>query len=139
MGYDGRAEVIDTTNDISVIVGFVDYDFLEQKANSAIYNAAAVIQDKNLKKIIHKTLLPSYDVFDEDRYFSPTRNHEIIELNIKKSIYKIGLEICEDMWDEDYPTKVTKILAHKGAQFIINISAHLLTLSLFLAFFCSCE
>lgn len=104
-------------NDMHVVVGFVDY------INGKLYNGAAIL---NNKKVIHKrykTLLPNYDVFDEVRYFTPAKENLPVELEIKGEKFKTGIEICEDLWDRNYNTKVTDILYSKGAQFVINISA----------------
>lgn len=65
-----------------------------------LYNSAFVLQDGSITKVIHKTLLPTYDVFDEYRYFEPNKVFEIIEI---KGV-KIALTICEDLWNmEDDP------------------------------------
>lgn len=113
-------KIIKETKGISAIVGFIDYhpkrksrDGKEEK-----YNAAAFIQDGKLKGVQYKTLLPTYDVFDEHRYFTPATTHASFSLKGKK----VRIQICEDLWDEHYKKKVTDILA-KDADFIINISA----------------
>ena len=99
------------------IVGFVDF-----KMND-LYNAAAVFKQNKLIGIIHKSLLPTYDVFDEDRYFKPAEKISPISVKINDKIVKLGIEICEDLWDSNYDLKVTDILVKKGAQLIVNISA----------------
>jgi len=83
------------------------------------YNSAALISNRDLVGMQHKTLLPTYDVFDEARYFHPARENNVFGIGD----LKFGLEICEDLWDEDYDKKVTKILKEKGAQLIFNINA----------------
>ncbi len=110
-------KIIENTENITVIVGFVD-----KNSNNKLrigYNAAALISNNKLLGIQHKTLLPTYDVFDEARYFYPARENNIYEING----IKIGIQICEDLWDDDYDKKVTKILANKNAELIFNISA----------------
>ncbi|MEM2112103.1 MAG: nitrilase-related carbon-nitrogen hydrolase, partial [Candidatus Bathyarchaeia archaeon] len=108
-------------NSVSIagVVGFVDYK------RGSLYNAAAVFNGSRIVKIVYKTLLPTYDVFDEARYFKPALVNEIkpvlIDLNTVK--FKLGVEICEDLWDKKYDVKVTDLLANRGAQLIINISA----------------
>ncbi len=102
---------------IYAIVGFVDYD------NANKYNSAALLGDGKILGVTHKTHLPTYDVFDEDRYFTPSDTIEPIEVKIDGNLIKIGLEICEDLWDENYKIKVTKKLVEKGANIIINLSA----------------
>ncbi len=99
------------------IVGFVDYE------DEILYNAAAVFKGNKLTAVVHKTLLPTYDVFDEARYFKPSKAINPVKVNIHGEEIAIGVEICEDLWDERHPVKVTDILAVKGADFIINLSA----------------
>jgi NAD+ synthase (glutamine-hydrolysing) len=60
-----------------------------------LFNSAYFIADGEVKKIIHKTLLPTYDVFDENRYFEPNNSFEIVEYKGKK----IAVTICEDLWN----------------------------------------
>jgi len=108
------------TDEILVIVGFIDFD-----EEWRLYNSAALLQDHKVMAVIHKTLLPTYDVFDEARYFHPNSRDAIGPLSIKvgKASIKVGIEICEDLWDHEYETKVTDILVERGAQLVINISA----------------
>jgi NAD+ synthase (glutamine-hydrolysing) len=72
----------------------------ESDTGKRLFNAAYFIANKKVEKIVKKTLLPNYDVFDEYRYFEPNRIFEIIEF---KS-HKIALTICEDLWDEQDET-----------------------------------
>lgn len=72
----------------------------ESDTGKRLFNAAYFIANKKVEKIIKKTLLPNYDIFDEYRYFEPNRIFEIIEF---KS-HKIALTICEDLWDEQDET-----------------------------------
>ncbi len=60
-----------------------------------LFNAAYFLADKQIKQVIHKTCLPTYDVFDEDRYFEPAHEWNIIEYNGKK----LAVTICEDIWN----------------------------------------
>lgn len=106
--------------DIIVILGFIDYD---SKGN--VYNAAAIYEYGILKKKVYKTLLPTYDVFDEERYFKAGSKEAIepVEIKINNGFLKLGVEICEDLWDENYDIKVTDLLVKKGAELVVNISA----------------
>ena len=101
------------------VVGFVDY------RGKDLFNAAAVFKDNKLKGVVYKTLLPTYDVFDEDRYFKPSMEKDIapISILINGKLVKVGVEICEDLWDSSYEVKVTDLLAARGAELIVNISA----------------
>jgi NAD+ synthase (glutamine-hydrolysing) len=112
-------KVIEKTAGITCIVGFVDFK------DENLFNAAAVFQGHNLAGVVYKTLLPTYDVFDEDRYFTPNNEEDIkpVEVLINGRKLKLGVEICEDLWDQEYRIKVTDILVERGAQLIVNISA----------------
>ncbi len=62
-----------------------------------LFNSAYFLEDGKIKQVIHKTLLPTYDVFDEYRYFEPNKKFETIEVNG----IPIALTICEDLWNEE--------------------------------------
>ena len=113
-------EIISNNVDIVGIVGFVDYD---DEGN--LYNAAAIFEGDRIVGIRYKALLPTYDVFDEDRYFKPAKEEQIqpVEVKINGENVKLGVEICEDLWDQEYETKVTDLLAEKGANLIHSTSA----------------
>ena len=112
--------IIKANAGIAAIIGFVDSD----NAGN-LYNAAAVFEGKKLAGVVHKTLLPTYDVFDEDRYFKPAKRLEVkpVKLDLNGQKIKIGVEICEDLWDERYDIKVTDLLVERGAKVIVNISS----------------
>ena len=102
---------------IPMIIGFV------RKENDRLYNSAALCQDGKIKETYDKILLPTYDVFDEDRYFENGKNPGIWEILIDGKKVKLGIQICEDLWDREYDTKVSKLQKDNGADLIINISA----------------
>ncbi len=108
----------DNSVDVAGVVGFVDY------RGKALFNAAAVFNGSRLVGVTHKALLPTYDVFDEDRYFKPALEEEIapVSLVIDGKEVRLGVEICEDLWDGEYDVKVTALLARRGADLIVNIS-----------------
>lgn len=108
------------SNGIVLVTGFVDFD-----KNGDLFNAAAVFHDGKLLRVVRKTLLPTYDVFDEERYFEPGAVDAIqpVQIRVDASSISLGVEICEDLWDHDYDTKVTDILRSRGADLIINISS----------------
>jgi len=89
-------------------------------------NSAAVLQDGKIVWRTHKSLLPTYDVFDEDRYFEPAKSVAPFEFNGRK----LGITICEDIWnDEDFwPDRLyrrdpVRELIAQGAEIILNLSA----------------
>ena len=104
---------------IAGIIGFVNCKGKDK------YNAAAVFVGNRLVGVVHKALLPTYDVFDEDRYFKRAREKEIkpVSVTLGRKKIRLGVEICEDLWDKNYDLKVTDLLMQKGAGVIINISA----------------
>jgi len=107
------------TVDIVAVVGFVAYK------GKDLYNAAVVFQKNKLVRVVYKTLLPTYDVFDEDRYFKATKGNEIqpVPVMIAGKKVRLGVEICEDLWDTDYEVKVTDLLVERGAELVVNVSA----------------
>jgi NAD+ synthase (glutamine-hydrolysing) len=109
-------------NDAEIVgvVGFVDFD---DAGN--LYNAAAIFKGDETVGTAYKTLLPTYDVFDEDRYFKPAKEKNIrpVKVEIGGEEVNLGVEICEDLWDQEYEIKVTDLLAERGANLIVNVSA----------------
>lgn len=104
-------EIVASAAGLVAVVGFVDAD------GSDIYNAAAVISQGKLVDIYHKTFLPNYGVFDEERYFQSGVRCPVLTLGAAR----IGVNICEDIW---YPGGPTKAQALAGdAHLIINISS----------------
>ena len=91
-----------------------------------LFNSAVLLNHGVAGPVFHKTLLPTYDVFDEDRYFEPASGPQILEWNGTR----LGISICEDVWnDRDfwqrrrYHQDPIEVLAEAGAQAIINLSA----------------
>jgi NAD+ synthase/NAD+ synthase (glutamine-hydrolysing) len=91
-----------------------------------LFNAAALISKGKTGPIFHKKLLPTYDVFDEERYFEPGSGPQVLDLEG----LKIGVSICEDVWnDKDfwqrprYHTDPIELACQAGAQCLVNLSA----------------
>ena len=91
-----------------------------------LFNSAALLKEGAVGPAFHKTLLPTYDVFDEDRYFEPAPEPGILEIQG----CRLGISICEDVWnDRDfwqrrrYHQDPIEALAERGAQAIVNLSA----------------
>ena len=91
--------------------------------DNKLYNCAFICEKGEIVSHYKKRLLPTYDVFDEDRYFSPGNEHCIVEVLINGKNTKLGLQICEDLWDKNYSCDLAKELKEFGAEMIINISA----------------
>jgi len=102
--------IIEASQGITAIVGFVDLD-------DDIYNAAAVIHNQALLGIQRKVYLPNYGVFDENRYFQAAGETQPI-YQIGEVVF--GVNICEDIW---YPDGPMVVQALSGADLIINVSA----------------
>jgi hypothetical protein len=75
-----------------------------------LQNVALVMTEGGIVGRQAKTLLPMYDVFHEPRYFTPAAAAEPVTIKGRK----VGIQICEDMWDADYGRKVTKELVRAG-------------------------
>ena len=101
----------------SVIVGTI-----RQEGNK-LFNTGAILQYGAVIAYRDKMHLPTYDVFDEERYFTSAESIKPVELDINGREYKLGLQICEDLWDEEYDIKVSRELCEQGAEILINISA----------------
>src|SRR5437868_4839834 len=61
-----------------------------------LFNSAVLLEKGSTGPVFHKTLLPTYDVFDEDRYFEPAEAPQIIE----RGGWRLGISICEDVWND---------------------------------------
>ncbi|WP_455367878.1 NAD+ synthase [[Eubacterium] cellulosolvens] len=105
------------TKNIVAVVGFVE------RVKEKLFNAAAIINDGNLIEVVHKRKLPTYDVFDEARYFTPSDEVNPISIRTHNESVCLGVEICEDLWDDNLNGNVTKELVQKGAELIIVINA----------------
>jgi NAD+ synthase/NAD+ synthase (glutamine-hydrolysing) len=91
-----------------------------------LFNSAVLLQGGAIGHAFHKTLLPTYDVFDEDRYFEPAVEPGILDLGGRR----LGISICEDVWnDRDfwqrrrYHHDPVEDLVGRGAEAIVNLSA----------------
>jgi NAD+ synthetase len=117
-------EIAVATRGISAIVGFVDVDASRLNDHGTVrkYNAAALVRDGRVLQRAHKSLLPSYRYFDDKRFFSPGETRDAVAL-APGSTMKIGVSICEDLWDDYYDVKPIAELASQGARLIVNINA----------------
>jgi NAD+ synthase (glutamine-hydrolysing) len=91
--YKAVEEIKEHADTIAVIVGAPDRNLV--KEGKDLFNAAYFLFNKTIQSITHKTLLPTYDIFDEYRYFEPAYEWNVIEFKGKK----IALTICEDIWN----------------------------------------
>ncbi len=115
-------KICDEARDISVIVGSPSRN--PRVEGKDLFNSAYYIENGKVKQVVHKALLPTYDVFDEYRYFEPNRNFEVMKWKGKK----IATSVCEDIWNVGnenplYTTCPIDELMAKKPHFIVNISA----------------
>ena len=109
---------------LPTLVGFVDRQLVD--GQTRLFNAAAYIDRGAVQEVIHKSLLPTYDVFDESRYFTPAKTRRLLDI----AGTKVGVSICEDIWNDAdywdqlrYPIDPIEELAGLGAEMLINLSA----------------
>ena len=110
---------------ITAIVGFIDFDLSARNESGAIrkFNAAAVVRDGRVLQRAHKTLLPSYRYFDDKRFFAPGTVREPVAVPSRGGTVRLGVSICEDLWDEFYDVKPLAELVSKGADVLLNLNA----------------
>ena len=123
----GALDVLKQVNGISMVVGYPQQESAEKNnlahtnqdqkigVSPARYNAAAVISDGKILGVYQKQHLPNYSVFDERRYFSTGSQHVILEIKGQK----VGLLICEDIWQEQPIAQLKKL----GADLAVVLNA----------------
>lgn len=109
---------------IAIIVGFADKNPTSE--GKPLFNAAALLEEGEIASVHYKSLLPTYDVFDEGRYFEPAAGN----MPIKIGNLRTAITICEDLWTDEVcgPRKLyyhdpIEALARKRIHLLINISA----------------
>src|SRR6266487_4031574 len=106
----------------ALLVGFVDRN---EGNGKPFRNAAALLERGKPIRKTYKSLLPTYDVFDEERYFQPASHIEPFDVHGRK----IGVTICEDIWTEHYlprplyDCEPVRSLVEQGAEIIVNLSS----------------
>ncbi len=107
--------------DVAAIVGAPSRNHTGK--GKPLFNSAWFLSNGKVTKLIHKTLLPNYDIFDEYRYFEPNKSFDLVEYQGKR----IALTICEDLWNVDenplYYVDPMAELARMNPDLIINIAA----------------
>ncbi len=121
---DKLKEIVAASQGITVVVGTVRKNPTGREKD--LFNTAAVISDGELLGFQDKILLPTYDVFDERRYFEPGEKAQIWMLGGKK----VGITICEDIWEHadrllysDYKKDPVQELSSFNPDFVLNLSA----------------
>jgi len=123
-GLDCLELLAQTIGPVPLITGYVERS--PHRPGRALSNAAAVIQDGRVTQRIRKSLLPTYDVFDEDRYFEPAMETAPVEIAGRK----MAITICEDIWNDAdfwperrYRCDPVHDLVAAGAEIVVNLSA----------------
>lgn len=110
--------------EVPLVVGYVDHN-QKHGPGKPFRNAAAFLVNGEIKSRVFKTLLPTYDIFDERRYFEPSEQCQPVEWNGRR----IGITICEDVWTEDflhrplYKRDPVSELREMDVEVILNLSA----------------
>ncbi len=102
--------------DITCIIGAPSFNPNDE--GKALHNSAYVLSKGTIQNVIHKSLLPTYDIFDEYRYFEPNQIFTCIDIKGKK----VALTICEDLWNIDEQ----KLYVHSPMEFLIKESPDLM-------------
>src|SRR5688572_4336278 len=113
---------------IDAIVGYADRN--AAPVGRPLHNAVALLRDGQIFSRHYKTLLPTYDVFDESRYFEPGQQEDNQANLIQVGGTFVGLSICEDLWNDErlidrrlYHDNPLAKLSARGSQVLINASA----------------
>lgn len=126
-----RDAVAKAANDLALITGktallFGSITEDDDLIGTDIHNSALLCFEGKIQFVQHKTLIPNYDVFDEMRYFDPSKEVNVFEFREEK----LGISICEDIWNDAdywyrrrYTRDPVKELMEKGATILLNISA----------------
>ena len=114
-------EIARHCTNIAAVIGLPTYNPGDK--GKPLHNSAAFIADGQVQQLIHKSLLPNYDIFDEYRYFEPNKSFQLVEFKGKK----IALTICEDVWNVQdnplYTINPMDELKKLHPDLIINIAA----------------
>ncbi|MDX2213532.1 MAG: NAD+ synthase [Oculatellaceae cyanobacterium bins.114] len=117
---------------LAVLVGIVTPNTRSlQQGGKPLFNSTALLDGGQVQQIFHKRLLPTYDVFDEHRYFEPGQETNWFILQDETgATLKVGVTICEDLWNDEqfwgkrqYPINPLEALAEEKVDLIVNLSA----------------
>jgi NAD+ synthase (glutamine-hydrolysing) len=122
------SEIAEHCVGIAAIVGAPCYN--PNPTGKIIFNSAYLLNNGQIESIHHKALLPTYDIFEEYRYFEPNNSFQVATLNGKR----IAITVCEDLWDNQPPSSgmgrgklytqsPMQELAKQDPELIINIAA----------------
>lgn len=120
--------------ELAILVGTVEANTRAYvEGEKSLYNSTALLENGKIQQIFHKRLLPTYDVFDESRYFEPGTQSQAFILNSNSRAntkLRIGVTICEDLWNEAgfwgrsyYEVNPIADLVELEVDIIVNLSA----------------
>jgi len=126
--YAAIQKIADQCHGIAAVIGAPSIN--PEPRGKKLFNSAFFIHDGEVKQIVNKSLLPTYDIFDEYRHFEPNRKFSVFEFKGKK----LAITICEDLWDEQetqnefgreklYQRSPLKELSALNPDLVINLSA----------------
>lgn len=128
--FDSNDSIIGESNKTAILFGTVTPN--ENEFGRKLFNTAILAADGKELGSVNKTLLPTYDIFDDLRYFEPNKTFSCIEFRG----VKLGVTICEDIWYNEnefqyhtYDVDPAEVLKSRGADMIINVSASPFTTS----------
>jgi NAD+ synthase (glutamine-hydrolysing) len=114
-------QVVEACQSITCIIGAPVHN--PSPVGKPLYNAALVCQNQQIIQVVHKSLLPDYDIFDEGRYFEPARHFGCVQIKGQT----IALTICEDLWNDTpqatYFQSPMEVLLPQMPDLLINIAA----------------
>ncbi len=117
-----------TGPEMGILVGGPEFN--PHKEGKLLFNSAYFLNDGRIKQVFRKSLLPTYDIFDEYRYFEPNSEFRVLEFKGRR----LAVTICEDLWDEQpfenefsrsrlYTTNPLESLMESKPELIINLAA----------------
>ncbi len=117
-------DLISEVGDTALLIGHLEEN--RSGKGRPLFNAASIVQNREVIHTAYKRLIPTYDIFDETRYFEQGKLSSVVRF---KGV-GLGITICEDLWTEEaickdcrYSEDPVKDLVEQGAQLLINISA----------------
>lgn len=135
-GFVGRLEQVlkqlaqDLPPQIGVLVGTVNPNpCASDQGSKPLFNSLALLHQGQIQQWFHKRLLPTYDVFDEHRYFAAGEESGVFQLPVGEATLRIGVTICEDLWNDEefwgqryYPDTPILELVSQGVDLVVNVS-----------------
>jgi NAD+ synthase (glutamine-hydrolysing) len=117
--------------ELTALVGLAESNrAAASQGEKSIFNSVALLQSGQVQEIFHKRLLPTYDVFDEDRYFESGTTANSFVYQGKEGPVRVGVTICEDLWNNEsfwgkrtYRIDPTQELVAQGVDIVVNLSA----------------